>query len=270
MIPETRDIVLSGKRLRYHRGGTGPVLLLLHSAWGDAALSWSPVWEELRRMFTVLAPDLPGFGASDPLDGPTLAADAAVLKGLLDGLKIDRAIVAGSSFGAGVAIEFGASFPGRTIRTIVVNGGYVPAIPGAVRWLASVPAVERRFRSMMRNFAYSDEAFAKAFPDPGALPPGFVERIRRNEETQARVVFDTFIRQKTPQRRPPGPVSIIWGTGDRLLTARQAEKLRAWLGNPKLVPVEGGGHLPQVDRPRQFVEAMKKVAGGEFGTPGPR
>jgi pimeloyl-ACP methyl ester carboxylesterase len=260
MIPETRDIVLSGKRLRFHRGGTGPVLLLLHSAWGDAALSWAPVLDELRQTFTVLAPDLPGFGASAPLDEPTLAADAAVLKGLLDHLKIDRAIVAGNSFGASVAIEFGASFPERTIRTIIVNGGYVPAIPGAVRWFVSLPALERRFRSMMRKFAYSDEAFAKAFPDPGALPPGFFERIRQNEETHARVVFDTFIRQVSRQRRPPGPVSLIWGTGDRLITAVQAAKLRAWLGNPELVPVEGGGHLPQVDRPRQFVEAMKKAA----------
>jgi pimeloyl-ACP methyl ester carboxylesterase len=46
-----------------------PVVLLLHSAFSDAAFSWSPIWEELAATHRVIAPDMPGFGASQAPDG---------------------------------------------------------------------------------------------------------------------------------------------------------------------------------------------------------
>ena len=254
-----KDIMLSGKRVRVFTGGTGPALLLLHSAWGDAEMSWSPVWSGLSESFTVIAPDLPGFGASERLDAPTLSANARVMKELLDAQKINAAIVAGNSFGAAVAIEFASSFPGRTLCVVLVNGGYLPLLPGFLRSLISLPIAEKRFRTFLRNFNYSDKAFAKAFPNPGKLPPLFFDRIRRNEEKQSRIVFDTFMRQTQSQMPPPVPAAMIWGTGDRLVTMRQAGIIRKWLGNPDFVPIDGAGHMPQVERPSEFVEAMKKI-----------
>jgi len=180
--PKPTDLVIAGKRLHAWTGGAGQALLLLHSAWGDAEMSWAPVWNELSRSFTVIAPDLPGFGASDPLDGPTLSANANILKTLLDDQKTGPAIVVGNSFAASIAIEFAASFPERAKHLVLVNGGYLPALPGFMKKLLRLRAVEERFRRFMRSFTYSDKAFAKAFPDPVALPPGFFDRIRKNED----------------------------------------------------------------------------------------
>jgi len=251
--------MLSGKRVHVRTGGTGPALLLLHSAWGDAAMSWAPVWNELSRSFTVIAPDLPGFGASDSLDKPSLSAYAGILNELLDSQKTDRAIVAGNSFSAAVAIEFASSYPERTRRLVLVNGTNLPMMPGFMRKLIRIPAMEKRFRGFMRNFTYSDKAFAKAFPNPAKLPPGFFDRIRRNEETQSRNVFKTFINQAKPQTPPSVPATIIWGTGDRFTTMKQAGILRKWLGNADFVTIDGAGHMPQVERPDEFVEAIKRV-----------
>jgi pimeloyl-ACP methyl ester carboxylesterase len=254
-----KDIMLSGKRVRVYTSGTGPALLLLHSAWGDAEMSWAPVWNGLRESFTVIAPDLPGFGASEPLEVPTLAANAAVMKELLDALKINGAMVAGNSFGAAVAIKFASSFPQHTLCVVLVNGGYLPLLPGFMRKLISLPIVEKRFRALMRKMSWSDKALAKAFPNPGKLPPQFFDRIRQNEEKQSRIVFDTFMRQTQSQMPPSVPAVMIWGTGDRLVTMRQAGIIRKWLGNPDFVPIDGAGHMPQVERPSEFVEAMKKI-----------
>src|SRR5574341_50514 len=259
--PLPTDLMLSGKKVHLWTHGTGTALLLLHSAWGDAELSWGAVWNELSAHFTVLAPDLPGFGASEPLDEPTLAANAGVLKELLDAQKIDRAIVVGNSFGAAIAIEFASSFPERTLRLVLVNGGYLPAFPGFIRKLISLPFVEKRFRAFVRNMNYTDKAFAKAFPNPARLPPMFFDRIRRNEEKQARVVYDTFMKQTKSQVRPSVPAAIIWGTGDRLVTMTQLRIIRKWIGDHDFVPIDGAGHLPQVEQPGAFVEAMKKIGG---------
>jgi pimeloyl-ACP methyl ester carboxylesterase len=262
MNPASNNITLRGKRIRVWTGGKGPALLLLHSAWGDAAMSWSPVWSSLGDHFTVIAPDLPGFGSSEPLDQPTLAGNAVVLKDLLEYLKTDRSIVVGNSFGVAVALEFASTFPDRTRRVVLVNGGYLPLVPGFIKKAISLPIFEKRFRALMRKATYSDKAFARAFPNPDTLPLMFFERIRRNEETQSRIVFDTFMRQTKPQVQPQAPVTMIWGTGDRLVTMKQAGMLRTWLGNPDYIPIEGAGHMPQAEQPEAFVEAIKR-AGGE-------
>ncbi len=254
-------MMISGKRLRVWSGGAGPALLLLHSAWGDAKLSWAAVWEDLSAHFTVVAPDLPGFGTSEPLDEPSLAAHVAVLRQLLDNQGIARAIVAGNSFGVSVAIELASSFPDRIRHLVVINGGYLPLLPGFMRKLISLPLFENRFRMFIRKMNYSDKAFEKAFPDPGRLPPLWFDRIRKNEESQSRVVFDTFMRQAKPQIPPSVPATMIWGTGDRLVTLKQAGIIRRWLGHADFVPIEKAGHLPQVEKPKQFVEAMKKIGG---------
>ncbi len=257
--PKPKDIIIAGKRLHAWVGGAGQALLLLHSAWGDAEMSWAPVWNELGRSFTVIAPDLPGFGASDPLDRPTLAANAKVLRTLLDDQKAGRAVVVGNSFAAAIAIEFASSFPERTRHLVLVNGGYLPALPGFMKKLIKLRVVEERFRRFMRSFTYSDKAFARSFPDPEVLPPGFFERIRRNEEKQSRNTFDTFMNQAGPQARPKVPSTLVWGTSDRLVTMRQAELLRKWLGAAAFVAIDGAGHMPQVEKPEEFVEAIKRV-----------
>jgi len=258
---ERAVLMLSGRKVTIWTGGVGPALLLLHSAWGDAEMSWQPVWNELARSFTVIAPDLPGFGASDPLVAPSLAANARLLRELLDSRNVDRAIVAGNSFGAAVAIEFATSFPDRTQNLVLVNGGFLPALPGFMRKLLRLRYAEKKIRSLMRKMTYSDKAFAKAFPDPEKLPPGIFERIRRNEESQARTVFNTFMNQTAPQRTPAVPVAFIWGTGDRLTSMKQAGLVRTWPSAPKLVPLNGAGHMPQLEQPKEFVEALKIGSG---------
>ncbi len=255
------DITISRKKVHVWTGGTGPALLLLHSAWGDAEMSWTSVWNDLSASFAVMAPDLPGFGVSERLDKPSLEANARILKELLDLREIDRAVVVGNSFGVAVAIEFASLFPERTRRLVVINGGYLPVGPEIVRKVLSLPFVEKRFRSLMQNMAYTDKAFAKAFPNPDKLPQGFFQRIRRNKETQARAVYDTFSNQAKPQTRSSVPTTMIWGTGDRLVSMKHARIIRKWLGNADFVAIDGAGHMPQVEQPRAFVEAMKNAAG---------
>jgi pimeloyl-ACP methyl ester carboxylesterase len=257
--PEPRDLLLSGKKLHVWIGGTGPALLLLHAAWGDAEMSWAPVWRDLGQSFTVIAPDLSGFGASDPTDVRSLSATVLVLKELLDNLKIDRAIVAGNSFGAANAIEFASTLPERTLHLVAVNGTNLPIMPAFLKKLISLPVLEERFRMFMRTMSFSDRAFSKAFSNRDILPAGFFDRISRYEEKHSRIVFESFMNQTAPQKRPVVPATIIWGMKDRLVPHYQLAKLRKWLASPRFVPIEDAGHMPQVERPAEFVDAVKSV-----------
>ncbi len=259
MMSKTVD--LASYRLRFWTGGSGPALLLLHSAWGDAEMSWAPVWNDLSRSFTIVAPDLPGFGSSEPTETVSLPASALVLRGLLDHLGIGRATVIGSSFSVAVALEFAAGYPERTDRLVGVNGVRLPYLPVSLRKIMALPAVAQHARRAMRNATYSDGAFSKAFPDHDRLPAGFLEKIRHFEEQHSLIVFRSFLNQTAPQRQPAVPVTLIWGTGDRLVSRRQAANFRKWLGGHQFIPLEGAGHMPQVEMPTAFIEAVVREGG---------
>jgi pimeloyl-ACP methyl ester carboxylesterase len=257
----SKNAVCAGRRLRVWTGGSGPALLLLQSAWGDAEMNWSSVWDVLSGSFSVVAPDLPGLGASGATDSISLAASAGVLKDLLDRLGIARTAVAGNSFGVALALELANADPERVRRLIAVNGTSLPVVPAFLRKLMARPSLAPFFRRVVHNVTYSDKAFARAFPNRDRLPAGFVEKIRQFEEQHSRVTFNTFLNQSMPQKRPSVPATLIWGTGDRLLPARQIATFRKWLGDAPFVPLEGAGHMPQLEQPAAFVDAVRRATG---------
>ncbi|HEY3354521.1 MAG TPA: alpha/beta fold hydrolase, partial [Polyangia bacterium] len=95
---------VGGLRVFVHREGSGPPLLLIHGFlldhWG-----WRGVMPAIAERFTVLAPDLPGFGESDrPRDFPyDFRAYADVVDGLCEALALKRVALVGHSMGGGVA-----------------------------------------------------------------------------------------------------------------------------------------------------------------------
>src|SRR5215212_7471670 len=91
--------------LAFHRRGEGPPLLLLHGL-GGTRIVWDPVIEILAAEREVLAPDMPGFGASDPLSDPPTAVNlAAAVARFCAEQGIERPHVGGNSLGAWVALE---------------------------------------------------------------------------------------------------------------------------------------------------------------------
>ena len=255
--PRSTELFLSGKKVHAWIGGTGPALLMLHAAWGDAEMSWARVWHDLSRSFTIIAPDMPGFGSTEPASVPSLSANVRVMKELLDSLKVDRTVVVGNSFGAANAIEFASAFPERTLRLVAVNGTNLPVIPVFLKKLISLPVMEERFRKFMKAMSFSEKAFSKAFPNTELLPAGFLDRIRHYKEKYSRISFDSFMNQTVPQKRPSVPATIIWGVEDKLVPQYQLSKFRKWLMSPSFVAIKGAGHMPQIEKPVEFVEAVK-------------
>ncbi len=255
------NFIISGRTLRVFKGGSGPGLLLLHSAWGDAEMSWSGIWDELASSFAVIAPDLPGFGRSSQIPGPTLSLMAGALRELLDKLNPGRITVVGNSFGGGVARQFAAEFPDSVSRLVLVNGGNIPHMPPPLRKVLATPFLERRFRKLMRLFAFSPQALKKSFTDPSKLPPGFFGEIQKNAPEYSAVVFDTFMNITRPLPFPAAPTFLIWGAQDGLNPLRQARALRKKIPGAILIAIDGAGHMPQMERPREFIMALRGAAG---------
>ncbi len=255
-IPQQDNLILSGGKLHFWKGGAGQALLLVHSAWGDAEMSWSSVWSRLSDAFTVIAPDLPGFGQSAPITPPTLSAMAQSLKELIEALNLESVIIAGNSFGAAVALQFACDFPEMTVKLILIDGGYMPAIPVVLRKLIAWRPVNRAFRRLMFYFSFSSRALKKSFVDPSQLPSDFIAKIRNNAPICAPVVFDAFMNLTVPCPFPKIPTFLIWGKQDGLTPISQAKALQKKFPGAMLIYIDGAGHMPQVERPKEFLTAM--------------
>ena len=129
------------------------MLLLIHGMAGNIE-NWQEVIEPLARHHTVVAPDLPGHGASAPGAGDySLGALAAGLRDLLVALGHERATLVGHSLGGGIAMQFSYQFPEITERLVLVSsGGLGPevspvlraaALPGADLFIAATATAGR-------------------------------------------------------------------------------------------------------------------------------
>jgi haloacetate dehalogenase len=121
-------------QLRVRVGGSGPPLLLLHG-YPETHLMWAPVADDLARDFTVVAPDLRGYGeSSQPPTVPghetfgkrAMAADGVAL---MRQLGFDRFDVAGHDRGGRVAYRMALDSPDVVRRVTVLD-----IVPTAEVW----------------------------------------------------------------------------------------------------------------------------------------
>ena len=112
--------------LRFAGRPDAPPILLLHDAPGSA-VQLEPLIAALGTERFVIAPDLPGCGESDPLDGerPSMSNYAAMLDALLSQLGVTRTAVYGAGFGASAAVALAKAHPARVER-LVLEGLLLP------------------------------------------------------------------------------------------------------------------------------------------------
>ncbi|GHB75259.1 hydrolase [Streptomyces umbrinus] len=245
--------------LAYARVGSGEPLLLLHGI-GHHRQAWDPVVDILAAERDVIAVDLPGFGESPALPdglGHDLPTMNAALSGLCKALDLDRPHVAGNSLGGLLALELGREKLVRSVTALSPAGfwspverryafGLLQAMRAAARSMP-LPMVERLSRSTAGRTVLTSSIYAR----PGRRSPeavvaetlalanaqGFAETLRAGGSVQ----FSDDV--------PGLPVTVAWGTRDRILVRRQGIRAKQIIPRARLVRLPGCGHVPMNDDP---------------------
>jgi pimeloyl-ACP methyl ester carboxylesterase len=105
---------LGETQVHYRRAGVGPAVVLLHQS-PSSSSELVPLMQRLAGRFTAIAPDLPGYGASDPLAGLPLSIESLAdhVVAFMDELGFARAAVYGFHTGASVALSLARRHPLR-------------------------------------------------------------------------------------------------------------------------------------------------------------
>jgi 3-oxoadipate enol-lactonase len=246
--------------LAHDERGRGDVVMFIHGHPFDRRM-WAPQLDALEDDFRVLAPDLPGYGASPPRATTLTMRDlAAATIELLDQLEIARATVVGLSMGGLVAMELGLGWPDRVDGLVL-----------AATTAAPVTAAEAEHR---RRLADRVEA-----EGPLTLVAEMADRllgpVGRMDPELIRIVLEMMI--STP---PAGAAAALRGRAERpdyatllagltvpaLVAAGRhdayaadgvTDQLVAALPDPEVVHFERSGHLPNLEEPEAFTAVVR-------------
>jgi pimeloyl-ACP methyl ester carboxylesterase len=261
---------VDGIRFHYQEVGspTAPALLLLHG-FCSSTLVWSKVFLGLAEAgFRVIVPDLLGFGYSGkPRNGEyTIGGQAKRIIRLLDYLKIESAIIVGSSYGGAVAATCALDYPERVERLVLVApvnnnrplqfklmrvfssrivGDVVsPLLLGSRRLLR-----KRMKRVYDRHEWVLDERRVEARHRPlrAAATHRAILRTVRHWDAE-RVSREAHLIHL--------PTLLLWGDNDPEIPLADGERLHEEIADSRLVVFRNCGHLPHEEYPKEFVEVV--------------
>lgn len=274
----SRFAEVGGVRVHYQEKGSGPALVLVHG-YGSNIYTWKDVFDALATEHRVIAVDLKGFGfTAKPVGDYRIEDQAALVVGLLDQLKVEKAILCGSSMGGGVALAAAINYPQRVAGLVLVDSaafvagrGSSSLAPGVVRWPVVGPLIAAL--ALTRDTLVR-EGLSKSFRDQSKVTDERVAVYRlplttRGGQWAALRVGEQrdYSRIEPALGRITQPTLIIWGDEDRLILLEDGKRLHASIPHSKFVVFEDCGHLPQEEMPQRFAREVLGFA-AQFKTGG--
>jgi pimeloyl-ACP methyl ester carboxylesterase len=274
------ELTIAGVRCEAFEVGAGPPLVLVHGGLGHCT-QWVPLLPLLTPHFRCFAVERPSNGASDEFHHDP-AADrrdhvVEVIRDLLDGVGVERAMIAGNSLGGLYALAFAAQHPERVEHLVLVGApaAHDVELPLPVRLMAW-RATGRLITAFMRRSRPQDVRRGEGqllVAHPERLTDDYLEVAaatqRRNAAVWPRAMRWT-VHGRTIHPQMPStdwaeeaaaagvPLTYLWGEHDRFVPLEHGRRFASSIG-AGFVEIEDAGHLLWLDRPEAAAQAMLEV-----------
>lgn len=256
------NVALGAAHLTAQTGGQGRPLVLLHSLLADRT-SFDRVAGTLAATHQVIALDLPGFGASDFVDGG-LDAVADRVAAAIAALQLpEQPMLLGNGYGGFVALNTVIRHPELAERVVLADCGAAFNEPGRAAFHGMAAAAEKGGLA-----AIADVAMRRLFaPEYQALHP---ELIAQRKERFLALAPRTFrsaclalagldLRDRLSSVKVP--VLVLVGEADEATPPPMSKELAAGLPNAQLKILAGCAHVPQLQAPQLFLDAIAEFIG---------
>ncbi len=251
--------------LAYREAGApaGRAVVLVHG-YPESSYMWQPALPALAGAgWRALAPDLPGYGDSEPDPPATWERHVEALHRFVRELELGPVALVTHDWGVPIGLRWACDHPGAASALVISDGGFF----ADRRWhdLANVMRTpgegERLIRSYTREgFAaamrsissdMSEEAieeYWKAFADD-TRRLGQLELYRSGD-------FDKLAPYEGRVAALEVPALIVWGEDDRFAGVAMAHRFHEELAGSELAVFEGAGHFVWDDQPERATRAL--------------
>jgi len=237
-----------------------PTLLFLHGL-GGSRTAWEAQLKELGQQFRCVAWDMPGYGASLPIESLTFERIAIAAAHLLDLIEVTKAHVVGLSFGGQQALHLALRHPERVRSLVLADTSAVFGADG------TDPEVWKELRLGPLDAGLTPAEIAEAVID-AITAPGFgglerdraISAFKRIQPDGLRAAVHCL---PSHDLRPhlhkiKAATLVVVGELDEETPLPYSRFLADNLPNASLEVIEGAGHLTPSEAPTTFNNLVTK------------
>lgn len=244
------QVVVDNLLTTYEKTGKGPVVLMLHG-WGDSHRTFKQLTHDLKKKYTVVSLDLPGFGQSEiPHEVWTLDSYARFVQKFLEKIEVKpRAVVAHSNGGA-VAIRGLSLGALKTDKLVLLASAGIRDRENLRRFVlkivAKVGKVLTFWLPQHHKKALQKRLYGTAGSDMLAVP--------HLQET-----FKVTVRQDIQRdaKHLRLPTLLVYGEGDKATPPLYGELFKKLIPGSRLEIVPEAEHFVHHDQPERVVALIK-------------
>jgi pimeloyl-ACP methyl ester carboxylesterase len=263
-VPEEKTIPVFGKSIHYWEVGSGPTVVLVHGLGSSKFDDWRYVVGPLSRKFHVLALDQIGFGHSDkPLLDYRIQTYVDFLNEFLHQVKVEKASLVGESLGGWISAMYALETSSNpqmvpVERLVLVDAAGLKQdkpIPDLN------PSTLEGMRSLMQVVFYDTK-----WLNDDVLRRIFADKLSKNDGyTVHSILSNPALGEERLDDKLGGihaPTLVVWGKEDVLLEPASGQRYAAGISGAKLVTFDACGHVPPVEKAREFIPVLMEFLGG--------
>lgn len=256
----SRKIKIDGLDVRYYTAGQGDPLVVIHGGGGDAR-TWLNNIEVLSENYSVYAPDLPGYGGSQPLDGNYYIPELSeFIDDFSAHLELDSFYLVGHSLGGGVALNYALESPHKIKKLVLVSSLCLGREIALWVRLLSIPALLRSIGSLtlavlkgikwVLTTSLSPVEFVIPLSPASVYIGGSVTTLKEQTLVLANRLSEIIM-----------PTLLVWGSKDPIVPVRHAYAAAQVIPDCQLKVFENRGHNVHRDELREFSHVLTGFLG---------
>jgi len=252
---------VGGSRIYYETHASGPAIVLLHDGL-LSAVTWDEVWEPLAARHHVIRYDRRGYGRSEL---PTSAySPTEDLRKLLEHLKVQHAVIVGSSSGGALAIDFAIAHP-QMVDGLFLIGPVLHGMEYSAEFRDRAnrnnePIQRDDIQAVAKN--WSEDRFLIAGPNEGARRKIYEQLVANAEKVKFNDRFEETLSPPASKRlsEVKAPTLILVGEADIADVHAHCGAINAGIRESTMEVIKDAGHLIQLEKPGEVVKRIEDFA----------
>jgi haloalkane dehalogenase len=251
--------------MAYREAGdpSDPAVLLVHG-YPESSYMWREAMAALADAgWRAIAPDLPGYGDSEPDPPGTWERHVEALERFRQALGLDGVVLVTHDWGVMVGLRWACDHPGAARALVISDGGFF----ADRRWhdLANVMRTEGEGERLMEGF--TREGFEAVMKQASrGIADDAVEQYWKGfgDETRRRGHLELYRSGDFDKLEPYGgcvaalgvPALVVWGATDRFAGVKMAHRFHDEIPGSELVVMDDAGHFVWEDEPTATTRAL--------------
>jgi haloalkane dehalogenase len=238
-------------------------VLLVHG-YPESSYMWQHVLAMLADAgWRALAPDLPGYGDSEPGASGSWESHTEALERFIAELEPGPVALVTHDWGVMIGLRWACDHPGGASSLVISDGGFF----ADRRWHDLANLMRTPVEGEKLIGAYTREGFAAALRavSPGMSDEALSDYWKAFADDERRLAQLELYRSGDFEKLLPYegrlaalelPALIVWGRDDRFAGVAMAERFNAELPGSELVIIDGAGHFVWDDQPARAGAAL--------------